>query len=354
MKRLLLVLCISLPFAAYADIIVTRSNGNIEDVKVESITPENVLYTQDGQAKSIQSADVEGVLYDDGRYVTPPSASQVQEQPMNNTGHVGWDDGSGQAGNNQSYGQYSPSVSVEYSESRGTNDFNILAYGKPVLNFYAADHDYDGATVEYRAITRSNPNPEFEYLGTTPFAYVTETEAKILSAFDKKVASIISIRPLSAEKGAKLEFRISKNGSSVIVRPMVKVDFGGRMIMLPLNKLKKGRLNVSNNNKTTNVALTNEQYSQLIMDLESYSKTHPTEWDEYCKNNKLAVKLNKNEYCFEQGTIAYQQAILSGLSGDAAIEALINTYTNALNGSSEQPMPVNPYSGGGTTGGDNW
>ena len=93
-----------------------------------------------------------------------------------------------------------------------------------------------------------------------------------MSAFDKKVASIISIRPLSAEKGAKLEFRISKNGSSVIVRPMVKVDFGGRMIMLPLNKLKEGRSNVS----------------------------------------------------------------------------------NALNGSSEQPMPVNPYSGGGTTGGDNW
>lgn len=97
MKRLLLVLCISLPFAAYADIIVTRSNGNIEDVKVVSITPENVLYTQDDQAKSIQSADVEGVLYDDGRYVTPPSASQVQEQPMTNMGNDGWDEGQPQS-----------------------------------------------------------------------------------------------------------------------------------------------------------------------------------------------------------------------------------------------------------------
>ena len=92
MKRLLWVLCMSLPFAAYADIIVTRSNGNIEDVKVVSMSPESVLYTQDGQAKSIQSSDVDGVLYDDGRYVTPPSASQVQEQPMTNTESDSWDE----------------------------------------------------------------------------------------------------------------------------------------------------------------------------------------------------------------------------------------------------------------------
>ena len=93
MKRLLWVLCMSLPFAVYADIIVTRSNGNIEDVKVVSMSPESVLYTQDGQAKSIQSADVEGVLYDDGRYVTPPSASQVHEQSVTNISNDGWDDG---------------------------------------------------------------------------------------------------------------------------------------------------------------------------------------------------------------------------------------------------------------------
>lgn len=251
MKRLLFVVYMLLPFAAYADIIVTRSNGNIEDVKVVSMSPESVLYTQDGQAKSIQSADVEGVLYNDGRYVTPPSASQVHEQSVTNISNDGWDDGSGQVGNNQSYGQYSPSESIEYSKSKGTNDINILAYGKPVLNFYTADHEYNGATVEYRAITRSNPNPEFEYLGTTPFAYVTETEAKVLSAMDKKVASFISIRPLSIEKGAKLEFRISKDGKSVVVSPMKKVDFGGIMIMLPLNKLKNGKTSASGMENTS-------------------------------------------------------------------------------------------------------
>jgi len=102
MKRLLLVLCMSLPFAAYADIIVTRSNGNIEDVKVVSMSPESVLYTQDGQAKSIQSSDVDGVLYDDGRYVTPPSASQVQEQPMTNTESDSWDEVPPQSSTNRS------------------------------------------------------------------------------------------------------------------------------------------------------------------------------------------------------------------------------------------------------------
>lgn len=352
--RRLFIICALFPIVAQADIIVTRSNGNIEDVKVVSMSPESVLYTQDGQAKSIQSADVDGVLYDDGRYVTPPSTSQVQEQPMNNMGNDGWDDGSGQVGNNQSYGQYSPSESVEYSESRGTNDINILAYGKPVLTFYAADHEFDGATVEYRAITRSNPNPEFEYLGTTPFAYVTEAEAKVLTAFDKKVANIISIRPLSVEKGAKLEFRISKDGKSVVVSPMKKVDLGGIMILLPLNKLKNGKTSSSNRREMTDAALSQEQYEKLLADMTSYSKTHPAEWKKFAEYDKIAVKLKKKEFCFEQGTAAYKQAILTGLSGDAAVEALISAYASALYGSPEQPMPVTPYSGGGTARGDNW
>lgn len=198
-----------------------------------------MLYTQGGQAKSIPSANVDGVLYDDGRYITPPRASQTQNQPT--TTDNSWDDGSGQRDNYQTNEDNLDNnrKTRDYDVDKGSNDINILAYGKAVMNFYAADHNYDGAIVEYRAITNSNPNPEFEYLGTTPFAYLTESEAKILRAMDKKVSDIIQIRPLSVEKGAKLEFRISKNGNTVIVSPMVKVDFGGRMIMLPLNKLKK-------------------------------------------------------------------------------------------------------------------
>lgn len=95
--RRLFIICALFPIVAQADIIITRSNGNIEDVKVVSMSPESVLYSQDGQPKSIQSADVDGVLYDDGRYVTPPSASQVQEQSMTNTGNDGWDEGQPQS-----------------------------------------------------------------------------------------------------------------------------------------------------------------------------------------------------------------------------------------------------------------
>ncbi len=361
MKRLFII-CALFPLVVQADIIVTRSNGNIEDVKVVSMTPENVLYTQNGQAKSIPSGDVDGVLYDDGRYVSPPKKSQ---EPQNFSGSVetsgnnnDWNDGSDISGNMQmngyEYNQNTFSGGGEYVENRGTNEFNILAYGKPILNFYTVDHDYDGAKVEYRAITRSNPNPEFEYLGTTPFAYVTETEAKVLSALDKKVANIIQVRPLSAEKGAKLEFRISKNGNSIIVSPMVKVDFGGRIIALPLNKLKNGNTNASNKQQRVSVGYSQGQYDQCIKDMISYSETHPAEWKKFAEYEKISIKLNKKKLCWEQGTAAYTQATMSGLSGDAAVEMFINAYASALYGSQDQPMPVNPYSGGGTTGGDNW
>ena len=80
------------------------------------------------------------------------------------------------------------------------------------MNFYTADHEFDGTKVEYRVITRNNPNPAFQYLGTAPFAYLTSAEAKVLSAFDKKNADIFEIRPLIVENGGTVEFRLSKDG----------------------------------------------------------------------------------------------------------------------------------------------
>ena len=158
---------------------------------------------------------------------------------------------------NNSYGlnfdtQTIPPVSDDYKSENVSNrnssdnigvpndrEINILAYGKPIMGFYSADHEFDGATVEYRVITKSNPNPEFEYLGTAPFAYLTAAEAKILSTMDKKNAGIFEVRPLIVESGGIVEFRLSKNGyKTVVVKPLVKVDFGGRMIAIPLNKLK--------------------------------------------------------------------------------------------------------------------
>lgn len=75
MKRILLALCAICPLFAYSDIIVTFNNGNIEDVTVVSIGVEEVAYMKGNAQKTIASSEVEGVLYNDGRFVSPPKES---------------------------------------------------------------------------------------------------------------------------------------------------------------------------------------------------------------------------------------------------------------------------------------
>lgn len=234
MKRIILALCALIPLFAFADIIVKKDSKTIEDVTVVSMSADNVVYKQEGGVKTISSSEVDGVLYDDGRYIMPPAKQTTQQTANSSTSNDSWatdDTGSG-----------SQSKQNAYNNAGGANDkeISILAYGKPIMNFYTADHEFDGAKVEYRVVTKYNPNSEFEYLGTTPFAYLTEAEAKIMAAMDKKNAGIMEVRPLVVEPGGTVEFRLSKEGyKTVIVRPMVKLDFGGRIIALPLNKLKR-------------------------------------------------------------------------------------------------------------------
>lgn len=293
MKHIFLALCALIPAYAFADIIVTRSNGNIEEVAVMSVTAENVTYKKGGATKSIAASEVDGVLYDDGRYVTPPSKSYVLEEtnygnsdyPSATSGDSwGMDD----AANSSTYGNSKP---ISYNNSRRGSDkeLNILAYGKQVLNFYSADHEFDGAKVEYRVVTKYNPNPEFEYLGTTPFAYLTDTEAKILSAMDKKNASIFQVRPLIVESGGSVEFRLSKDGyNTVVVRPMVKVDFGGRMILIPLNKLKPY------NGKNNNAGQRNITYEEM-----AGSTQEPT-YNQQNYNQQAYNQQNYNQPIYEE------------------------------------------------------
>lgn len=79
MKRFIIT-CAVLAFAwaAHADIIVLRSGENIEDVKVTTVAYDEVTYNLNGKQTTIASSDVEGVLYDDGRFVTPPSQPVTQ------------------------------------------------------------------------------------------------------------------------------------------------------------------------------------------------------------------------------------------------------------------------------------
>ena len=79
MKRFLYALCAIVPTFAFADIIATFNNGNIEDVTVMSIEADEVVYKKGNAQKSIASSEVEGVLYDDGRFVAPPKKSVATE-----------------------------------------------------------------------------------------------------------------------------------------------------------------------------------------------------------------------------------------------------------------------------------
>ena len=77
MKRIFIALCAICPLFAHADIIATFNNGNIEDVTVVSIGADEVVYKKGNTQKSIASSEVEGVLYDDGRFVAPPKKEAV-------------------------------------------------------------------------------------------------------------------------------------------------------------------------------------------------------------------------------------------------------------------------------------
>lgn len=79
MKRILLALCAIVPLVAFADIIATYNNGNIEDVTVVSVGADEVVYKQGKTQKTIASSEVEGVLYDDGRFVAPPKKAVVAD-----------------------------------------------------------------------------------------------------------------------------------------------------------------------------------------------------------------------------------------------------------------------------------
>ena len=73
MKNYLLLLFTIFPMFAFADIIATYNNGNIEDVTVVSVGADEVVYKEGNAQKSIASSEVEGVLYDDGRFIDSPT-----------------------------------------------------------------------------------------------------------------------------------------------------------------------------------------------------------------------------------------------------------------------------------------
>ena len=86
MKHVFLTFCIVLPTFAFADIIATFNSGNIENVTVVSLGADEVVYKKGNTQKTIASSEVEGVLYDDGRFVAPPKNVVASESVESSSG----------------------------------------------------------------------------------------------------------------------------------------------------------------------------------------------------------------------------------------------------------------------------
>lgn len=121
-------------------------------------------------------------------------------------------------------------------------EYNVYAFGVFGVIGYFANTEFDGAKVEYRILYKNSTNvPNFQYLGTAPFALVNQ------KAYDN--ALLAAFRPIMIQKplivpnakDAKVEFRLSKEGyNTVIVSPIKDVILGGGpVLMIPMNKLKR-------------------------------------------------------------------------------------------------------------------
>ena len=226
MKRTIIILFALLPMFLNAGVIMKKSGDRIENISIKSVTDNEVIYTaENGHEMSILKSEVSAVLYDDGRY----EEIRQNEVPVSN--------------NTEITVQESRKEPVEVGPD--AKEYNVCAYGVYAM-MYARSSKYDGATVEYRVIYKSQKEtPEFKYLGTTPFAYLTERmyENNFTAKGDPNFQKLKELNPLIIENEKdvkKVEFRLSLDGyKTVIVKPIKDVFIGGGPVMfIPLQNLK--------------------------------------------------------------------------------------------------------------------
>lgn len=244
MKRIIVTLFVLFPMLLNAGIILKRTGDKIEDVTIKSVTETEVVYIAvNGEETVILKNDVSAVLYDDGRY-EEFKISKTKESTSNSIPET-------DADNQSANGKTIPNDAVEHSaqrtDNRSTNRksssdekvYNIFAFGVGSLLFYAHKPQYDGAIVEYRIIYKTQSElPDFQYLGTTPFAYLTEEmfENELLSNNLKQYKVLNPLVVENANDVVRIEFRLSLNGyQTVVVKPLY---FGGNAMLIPLQKLK--------------------------------------------------------------------------------------------------------------------
>lgn len=229
MKRTIIILFALLPMFLNAGVIMKKSGDRIENISIKSVTDNEVIYTaENGNEMSILKSEISAVLYDDGRY----EEIRQNEVPVSN--------------NTDITAQESRKEPVEVGP--GAKEYNVCAYGVYAM-MYARSSKYDGATVEYRVIYKSQKEtPEFKYLGTTPFAYLTEKmyDNNFTAKGDPNFQKLKELNPLIIENEKdvkKVEFRLSLDGyKTVIVKPIKDVFVGGGPVMfIPLQALKPSK-----------------------------------------------------------------------------------------------------------------
>lgn len=269
MKRLFLILLLCVPCLLQAGIIVTKNNSNIDNVTNIIIGETEITYEQDGLAKSISKDEVSAILYDDGRYEEIQTINMQNSKALyennNYTNH---------SAPNQVYSlqwYFGRGEKIYYREGSTQVACNVMAYGNNKGGAYKIDHACDSIRIEYRVFYNNQAiEPDWKYLGTTPFARLTNSAQQ--NPFFSVDFNYSKMDPLVIDDvhlSAKIEFRLSKEGyKPTIITPIVifdKPDYSNIYYILFLKPLKplRGKEASKSMNKETNDSPSN---TSIIMD----------------------------------------------------------------------------------------
>lgn len=236
MKRIFFIVCLLIPSLLYAGIIMKKSGERLEDVSIKSASGDVITYiTEEGDEVSLPKSEVSAILHDDGRYEEIKQESTPKQTVINS---------SEAAESSSSVPQQNNYTSAPLED--GAKEYNVWAYGVYAGMGYFSGDKYDGITVEYRVIYKSNKEgTSFVYLGTTPFAYATEKMAtnSFVGRGNPALMNLLEPKPLVIpnDKDVKnIEFRLSKQGyKTAVVKPFRDVIVGcGPVLMISLDKIK--------------------------------------------------------------------------------------------------------------------
>lgn len=301
MKRLLLLMLLGLSMWVYAGIIVTKENGNIEDVTNITVEIDLVSYIENGEKKTVDRKDVSAILYDNGKYEEIKPITVSQKPTI--TADEGQDSYDVQPQNKKT--KNTTYTSQEIVD--GAKAYNVWAYGVYAGMGYFQKKGSEDINVEYRIIYKSQAEePEFTYLGTTPFAYATDqlVQSSFVGKGNPYLMSLLENKPLvipNDKEVKKIEIRLSKPGyKTTIVKPLKDVLIGcGPVLMISLDKikpLKDGEVEDMSANQNIASPTSNTNYSSepIVTEYEPVEETPKRQKSQAHVEDEYADKYGSN------------------------------------------------------------